>query len=191
MRPSLRRGLWIAACLALLVGGAAVAVRVLDDPARRYMEAEVNRRLTGYTVSIPKLRLHLLSTSIEVREVTIASQRFALRDWVLLFGAFLLNGAAFLTAGLIAWVLGPRAPVSRALLAIGVALIERRFARAGAWAAAAALLSAFGVIHAYDLGSGGVTSRFGWMAAPDFFVGYLFLAGLFFLVGTLARNGAR
>ena len=72
MRPSLRRGLWIAACLALLVAGTAVGVRFLDEPARRYMEAEVNRRLTGYTVSIPKLRLHLLSTSIEVREATIA-----------------------------------------------------------------------------------------------------------------------
>jgi AGZA family xanthine/uracil permease-like MFS transporter len=80
---------------------------------------------------------------------------------------------------------------SMILAAIGVALIERRFARAGAWAAAAALLSAFGIIHAYDLGRGGVTSRFGWMAAPDFFAGYLLLAGLFCLVGVLGRNDAR
>jgi AGZA family xanthine/uracil permease-like MFS transporter len=80
---------------------------------------------------------------------------------------------------------------SMILAAIGVALIERRFAQAGAWATAAALLSAFGIIHAYDLTSGGVTSRFGWMAAPDFFVAYLLLAGLFFLIGIFARNGAR
>jgi AGZA family xanthine/uracil permease-like MFS transporter len=80
---------------------------------------------------------------------------------------------------------------SMILAAIGVALIERRFAQAGAWAAAAALLSAFGIIHAYNLTSGGVTSRFGWMAAPDFFVAYLLLAVLFFLIGILARNGAR
>jgi AGZA family xanthine/uracil permease-like MFS transporter len=80
---------------------------------------------------------------------------------------------------------------SMILAAIGVALIERRFAQAGAWAAAAALLSAFGIIHAYNLTSGGVTSRFGWMAAPDFFIAYLLLAGLFFLIGILARNGAR
>jgi hypothetical protein len=35
------------------------------------MEAEVNRRLTGYTVSIPGLRLHPFSTSIELRDATI------------------------------------------------------------------------------------------------------------------------
>ena len=68
---------------------------------------------------------------------------------------------------------------SMILSAIGVALIERKFARAAAWALAAALLSAFGVIHAYDLTPGGVGSRFGFMAAPDFLLGYLLLAALF------------
>jgi hypothetical protein len=72
MRPSLRRGLWIAAWIALLPVAATFAVRFLDEPVRRYMEAEVNRRLTGYTVSIPRLHLHLLSTSIELREATLA-----------------------------------------------------------------------------------------------------------------------
>ncbi len=75
---------------------------------------------------------------------------------------------------------------SMILAAIGVALIERQLARAGVWSAAAALLSALGVIHAYDLGAGGITSRFGWMAAPEFFVSYLILAFLFFAVGLWA-----
>ena len=48
------------------------------------------------------------------------------------------------------------------------------------WSVAAALLSAFGIIHAYDLSAGGITSRFGLMAAPEFFVAYLLLAVLFF-----------
>jgi AGZA family xanthine/uracil permease-like MFS transporter len=77
---------------------------------------------------------------------------------------------------------------SMILAAIGVALIERQFFRAACWSVAAALLSAAGIIHAYDLTAGGVTSRFGWMAAPDFFGGYLLLAALFFAVGVLARN---
>ena len=80
---------------------------------------------------------------------------------------------------------------SMILAAIGVALIERRFARAGAWSVTAALLSACGIIHAYDLSAGGVTSRFGFMAAPDFFIGYLLLAILFFSVAYWARSDRR
>ncbi|HEY7203767.1 MAG TPA: DUF748 domain-containing protein [Methylomirabilota bacterium] len=71
MRRAHRRGLWIAGSLALVVVTAWVAMRVLDEPVRRYMEAEVNRRLTGYTVSIPRLRMHLLATAIEMREATL------------------------------------------------------------------------------------------------------------------------
>jgi AGZA family xanthine/uracil permease-like MFS transporter len=74
------------------------------------------------------------------------------------------------------------------LAAIGVALIERKFMRAAAWSVAAALLSAFGIIHAYDLTAAGITSRFGVMAAPEFFIGYLLLAVLFFAVGRFAKN---
>ncbi len=62
---------------------------------------------------------------------------------------------------------------SMILAAIGVALIERKFASAGLWSVAAALLSALGIIHAYDLTAGGITSRFGLMAAPEFFTAYL------------------
>lgn len=68
---------------------------------------------------------------------------------------------------------------SMILAAIGVALIERQFARAAKWALAAALLSSFGIIHAYDITPGGITSRFGFMAAPDFFLAYLLLTALF------------
>ena len=80
---------------------------------------------------------------------------------------------------------------SMILAAIGVALIERKFARAGAWSLAAALLSASGIIHAYDLTAGGITSRFGLMAAPDFFISYLLLALLFFAVGFWEKNATR
>lgn len=77
---------------------------------------------------------------------------------------------------------------SMILAAIGVALIERQFSKAAAWAVAAALLSASGIIHAYDLTPGGITSRFGLMAAPEFFIAYLLLAALFFAVGLLAKK---
>ena len=77
---------------------------------------------------------------------------------------------------------------SMILAAMGVALIERKFARAAVWSLAAALLSAFGIIHAYDLGAGGVTSRFGLMAAPEFFFAYVLVAALFWAVALIARN---
>jgi AGZA family xanthine/uracil permease-like MFS transporter len=77
---------------------------------------------------------------------------------------------------------------SMILAAIAVALIERKFYSAGVWSTAAALLSAFGIIHAYDLTAGGIVSRFGVMAAPEFFVGYLLLAILFFVIGWIAER---
>jgi AGZA family xanthine/uracil permease-like MFS transporter len=77
---------------------------------------------------------------------------------------------------------------SMILAAVGVALIERKFARAAAWALAAALLSSYGIIHAYDIGPGGITSRFGFVAAPDFCLAYLLLAALFSAVAIAARG---
>jgi AGZA family xanthine/uracil permease-like MFS transporter len=77
---------------------------------------------------------------------------------------------------------------SMILAAMAVALIERRFERAGQWSLAAAALSAVGVIHAYDLAPAGVANRFGLLAAPEFVAGYLMLAVLFFAVAFFAKR---
>jgi hypothetical protein len=53
------------------------------------------------------------------REVALPSQFFTVRDWMLLFGAFLLNGAAYVTVGLVVWVLRPGSPMARAFLVVG------------------------------------------------------------------------
>src|ERR1700675_3898717 len=39
------------------------------------------------------------------REIALATQRFGMRDWLLLYGVFLLNGTVFLASGLVSWVL--------------------------------------------------------------------------------------
>ena len=57
---------------------------------------------------------------------------------------------------------------STILAAIGVFLIEKQYVRAAFWSLAAAILAALGIIHAYDLTPGGVTTRLGLMAAPEF-----------------------
>jgi AGZA family xanthine/uracil permease-like MFS transporter len=51
-------------------------------------------------------------------------------------------------------------------------VIERKFAQAAGWMTAAAVLAAFGVIHAYSLTSTGVEGRIGWNAAPGFALSY-------------------
>jgi hypothetical protein len=68
------RGRWLfllggLVLLTVLVYGTA---RFADEPLRRYMEAEVNRRLTGYTVQIAALRVHPWTASVELRDATIA-----------------------------------------------------------------------------------------------------------------------
>jgi Domain of Unknown Function (DUF748) len=67
-----RRWAWLLGGLALLTVSAYAAARFADEPVRRYMEAEVNRRLTGYTVRIAALHVHPWTASVELRDVTIA-----------------------------------------------------------------------------------------------------------------------
>ncbi|HEX6175399.1 MAG TPA: NCS2 family permease [Candidatus Binatia bacterium] len=69
---------------------------------------------------------------------------------------------------------------SMILAAIGVALIERQFKKAAAWSLVAAVFSAIGLIHAYELTPAGVAARFGLLVAPEFAASYLLLALLFF-----------
>jgi hypothetical protein len=67
-----RRWAWLLGGLALLTVSAYAAARFADEPVRRYMEAEVNRRLTGYTVRIAALHVHPWTASVELRDATIA-----------------------------------------------------------------------------------------------------------------------
>jgi AGZA family xanthine/uracil permease-like MFS transporter len=89
-----------------------------------------------------------------------------------------LNGQLAL-AGLLS--LGQGALLTSMLWAAALALvIERKFVRAAAWLAAAAVFSAAGVIHAWTLGPAGVEGRIGLWAAPEFALSYL--AGAAFLL---------
>lgn len=77
---------------------------------------------------------------------------------------------------------------SMILASIGVFLIERRFFRAAFWSLGAALLAASGIIHAYELTPGGIETRFGLPAAPEFALSYLSLFVLFLVVGLWERG---
>lgn len=77
--------------------------------------------------------------------------------------------------------LGQGALLTSMIWAATLALaIERRFLHAAGWMSAAAILSAFGVIHAYALTPAGIEGRIGWGAAPAFALSYF--AGAAFLL---------
>jgi AGZA family xanthine/uracil permease-like MFS transporter len=65
-------------------------------------------------------------------------------------------------------------------------MLDRRFLPAAGWLLAGAVLSFFGLIHAYELNSAGIVNKLGIFAAPGFVVSYaagaLFLAGCHFYV---------
>jgi Domain of Unknown Function (DUF748) len=66
-----RRWVWLLGGLVLVTALVYGAARFADEPVRRYMEAEVNRRLTGYTVRIPALQVRPWTASIELRDAAI------------------------------------------------------------------------------------------------------------------------
>jgi signal transduction histidine kinase len=49
-------------------------------------------------------------------QAVVATQRFGVTDWVLLFGVFLLNGVTYVAAAAVVWVLSP-SPLGRAFVA--------------------------------------------------------------------------
>ena len=81
---------------------------------------DVYARVAALPAGTP-VRYRLARQGVE-RDVMVVAQRFTPRDWLLLFGAFLTNGAVILLSGLIAWVLRPRASVARAFLMVGVTM---------------------------------------------------------------------
>lgn len=74
------------------------------------------------------------------------------------------------------------------LSAMSVFLIERRFLTAAGWAICAAVLSFFGVIHAFEITAAGVVSKFGFAAAPRVAAGYFLIAALFAGIGVWKRG---
>jgi AGZA family xanthine/uracil permease-like MFS transporter len=58
---------------------------------------------------------------------------------------------------------------------------DRRFFRAALWIFAGAILSFFGLIHAFQLTPQGIDTKIGWCAAPEFAISYA-LAAIFLVV---------
>jgi hypothetical protein len=66
-----RRLLWLLGTFAIFAALVYGVARSLDEPVRRYIEMEANRRLTGYTVRIPALRVRLWKASVELNDTRL------------------------------------------------------------------------------------------------------------------------
>lgn len=75
------------------------------------------------------------------------------------------------------------------LAAMLVFVLEKDFLKAAGWMMAAAVLSALGVIHAYELTPTGVQNKFGLLAAPEFALMYAFSAGFLVLLHLTGKKG--
>jgi hypothetical protein len=66
-----RWALWTVGILVVLVLLAVIGSFFIDEPLRRSMERDVNRRLQGYTATIGKLDFHPIGFSLDLEDVTI------------------------------------------------------------------------------------------------------------------------
>ena len=71
MSHTRRRWLWVFGTLGLLSVLIYGIARSMDEPMRRYLERQVNHRLTGYTVQIRALRVHPWIGSFELYDASI------------------------------------------------------------------------------------------------------------------------
>jgi len=67
-----RRWWWLSGIVAGLIGVTAVLSWSVEEPARRYMEREINSRLMGYTVSVRAAHVHPWTVSLELLDAAIS-----------------------------------------------------------------------------------------------------------------------
>jgi hypothetical protein len=69
--PRRSRWIWWTGLGVGLVAVTWIAALFIDEPARRYMEREINHRLTGYTIAVPALHVHPWTVSLELVDSTL------------------------------------------------------------------------------------------------------------------------
>lgn len=114
--------------------------------------------------------LYLIETSLRVAGSSLFEAAPKFGNNLFIYGVIALNQGFIITAMIFA--------------AIVVYLIDRDFLKAALWSFAAAGLSFFGFIHAYQLDAVGLQPIFGLMASPKFVFAYC-LTGFIFLAAHL------
>ncbi len=114
--------------------------------------------------------LYLVETSLRIAGTNLFAAAPKFGNDLFIYGIIALNQGFIITAMIFA--------------AVMVCLIEKDFGRAAVWTFTAALLSFFGLIHAFALDAAGLQPVFKLMAAPKFVFAYV-VTGLIFLAAHL------
>jgi AGZA family xanthine/uracil permease-like MFS transporter len=146
--------------------------------AQAFQEVPRNHALAvafGLIPSLAAWALLLVETSLRKAGKTLFEVAPTFGGDLYIHGVIALNQGFLLSAMVLAAVL--------------VFVVEREFLRAAGWTGIAAVLSALGVIHAYELTPTGVQNRFGLLAAPEFALMYALSAGFLVLMHVMGRKG--
>jgi AGZA family xanthine/uracil permease-like MFS transporter len=145
--------------------------------AQAFQEVPKNHALAvafGLIPSLSAWALLLVETSVRKAGKTLFEVVPTFGNDLYIHGMIALNQGFLLSAMVLAATL--------------VFIIEREFLRAATWTAVAAVLSAIGLIHAYELTPAGVQNKFGLAAAPDFALMYGLSAGFLVLLHLLGHR---
>jgi AGZA family xanthine/uracil permease-like MFS transporter len=145
--------------------------------AQAFQEVPRNHALAvafGLIPSLAAWALLLVETSLRKAGKTLFEVAPTFGGDLYIHGVIALNQGFLLSAMVLAAVL--------------VFVVEREFLRAAGWTGIAAVLSALGVIHAYELTPTGVQNRFGLLAAPEFALMYALSAGFLLLMHMVGRK---
>jgi AGZA family xanthine/uracil permease-like MFS transporter len=122
----------------------------------------------GLIPSLAAWALLLVETSLRKAGTTLFAIAPTFGSDLYIHGVIALNQGFLLSAMVLAAML--------------VFVIEKDFLKAAGWMGVAAVLSALGVIHAYELTPTGVQNKFGLLAAPEFALMYAFSKGFLLLL---------
>jgi AGZA family xanthine/uracil permease-like MFS transporter len=152
----------------LWIGLVIAAQAYKDVPHQHYIAVAF-----GFIPALAAWALLEIDTTLRVAGTDLYTAASKFGDQIYIQGVLALNQGFIIT--------------SMVFAAVMVYVAERKFRVAAMWCFAAALLSFFGIIHAYDLTPLGVQGRIGINAAPAFSAAYLGCALLLLLMNRYAR----
>lgn len=156
----------------LLWIGLSITAQAFQETPRRHALAVS----LGMIPTLAAWALLLIETTARVSGASLFSIADKFGNDLYIHGVIALNQGFIFTSTILA-----------AMLAF---MIDRRFDKAAGWCLAAAVLSFFGVIHAYDLTEAGVQNHYGLNAAPAFVLMYGLSAALLWMLHRYAHEGS-
>jgi len=151
--------------------GLVIVAQAFQETDRRHAIAVV----MGLIPALAAWVLHIVETTLRAAGTN-------------LYDAFEQFGAELYIGGIISLYQGFLL-IGMIFAAIMTHIIDRQFFKAAVWSFVAALLSAVGLIHAYQLTPTGIQNYFHWPAAPLFAAVYAILGGVLLIFHFMEKKG--